>query len=403
MKERLSGKVISEVKESKVIQYIEKNFIGKKLYQIKYHKYFFGNETQVVLLPEIDKKKKKKHKRHSVKHSSKIDTCSPIDDEEIKSRETNNDTEKDEVNTNALTKSDIEIKTTISKDKPEVEIVTIEKSNKVVNKEEIVKEYSEPETSQSIPHDTKTEDANNESTKAENMVKKKKHNGKSNSSKKAKSKTKSAIKKEYEELKMNTIKFFKQSTLVPDKLKPKKSNKTKQEDIMNHNEAIEGLPYQKRTGKYWQYKTVTYRKKNDLPVKEEQEYELFYYNDMPMQKLNEVIDDVMSSLNLYNEMIYAAQEVIIKVIEEHAIKCLYNNNSSSGIKASLYGSVATGLALEDSDIDIVLNNVVALSKEEYINDLLKLGDYLKEQSFVKSANTITAVRVPVIKLVLTSY
>jgi predicted nucleotidyltransferase len=370
IRKRLSRGVYKEVKESKVIKYIEKNFIGKKLCQIEYYKYFFGNEMQVIPLPDIDKKKKRKYKKHLVKNSSKLK------DEEIKNGEVNND----EIQVNELLRPETET----MKNKEEVQEVT-------TNEVEKLKELSDTEVSQSIPHDTKTEDTN-ESTQIDTQEPKvkKKHNGKLN--RKAKNKVDSAIKKEYEELKMNTIKFFKQSTLIP-----KKFNKPKQEI---NNEITEEVPNQKRIGKYWGHKGVIYRKK-DLSVKEVQEYELLYCNDMPTKKLNEVIDNVILSLNIYNEVLYAAQEVIIKVIEDLAIKCFHN--SSNGIKATLYGSVAIGLALEDSDIDIILNNIVALSNEEYISNLLKLGGYLKNQAFVNSATTITTARVPVIKLVFTSY
>lgn len=467
------GRTSEEMKSRKVVEYIEKNFVGKKLHQIEYHKYFFGNEMQVIPLPEVDKKKKraKKSKKQAADNTQDpkgTKAKSPLGDVKIKDEKINKDETIDTDNAatglNSLPFSiDIikeseaikikELATTlrpasksnITKRKGEVE--DHQETDNESSKEEN-KEFSDAETSQSIAQTEQQLDkavgeiksSNSVGTEAnrtgkaqnsesdEKSAKAKKHknsvrNGKAAklppSSKKLKNKAQTAIKKEYEELKMNTLKFFKQTTLVTNDLKPKKIQDYKQETLMAGKEVDETSEAKntKESPKYhyrhWkkppfnQHRAVTYRKKiyhNESP-KEVQEMDsgMLYFSDVPrenMAVLNDAIDETMRCSDSLNERLFAVQNVVVRLVEEHAAKCFGKDQKTSGVKASLYGSVATGLALQDSDIDIVLNNVVALSAEEYISNLLKLGDYFRGQEFVKTASTITTARAPVIKLVL---
>eukprot|EP00826_Nyctotherus_ovalis_P061215 TRINITY_DN8689_c0_g2_i8.p1 TRINITY_DN8689_c0_g2~~TRINITY_DN8689_c0_g2_i8.p1 ORF type:complete len:735 (+),score=165.51 TRINITY_DN8689_c0_g2_i8:1107-3311(+) len=110
--------------------------------------------------------------------------------------------------------------------------------------------------------------------------------------------------------------------------------------------------------------------------------------------LNAEIANTMNKLNAHYAVLCKAYELIVRVIEETATKVFGN-----GVKGRLYGSVATGLVLEDSDVDIALENIGAATNEKYIENLIVLGEYFKSQAFVKDCKTILTARVPVIKLV----
>jgi len=70
------------------------------------------------------------------------------------------------------------------------------------------------------------------------------------------------------------------------------------------------------------------------------------------------------------------------------------------LRTIVYGSTASGLALEGSDIDIAIQNLKVFSKEQCLDLLHKLKNNLSSLPYVKDCKEINAVKVPVIKLLL---
>ena len=69
------------------------------------------------------------------------------------------------------------------------------------------------------------------------------------------------------------------------------------------------------------------------------------------------------------------------------------------IKATIYGSMATGFALDSSDVDICLSGLPISTKQqlkEYM-DILTIN--LLSQPFASKCQFIQTARVPVIKIV----
>ena len=65
----------------------------------------------------------------------------------------------------------------------------------------------------------------------------------------------------------------------------------------------------------------------------------------------------------------------------------------------VYGSMASGLALDGSDIDIAIRQLGIRSKEQLLDFLDMFSHTLQRQSFVSSCQVIAKARVPLIKLV----
>jgi len=117
--------------------------------------------------------------------------------------------------------------------------------------------------------------------------------------------------------------------------------------------------------------------------------------------INKDIMHTISEIELYNEKLYPICEEIRKCVEQQANKMLKDKRTDGfeQIEAILYGSVASGLALEDSDVDITLINISVSSNDEYMSNLLNFGESFKSLAFVQDCKVITTARVPVIKLV----
>ena len=84
-------------------------------------------------------------------------------------------------------------------------------------------------------------------------------------------------------------------------------------------------------------------------------------------------------------------ETLLKKLEQIAKNCF---PSCKTIKAALYGSMATGLALLTSDIDI------ALLGAPMTGGLERLEEILANEKYVISHKVISTARVPVMKLVV---
>lgn len=70
--------------------------------------------------------------------------------------------------------------------------------------------------------------------------------------------------------------------------------------------------------------------------------------------------------------------------------------------ASIYGSMATGLAIESSDVDIVIQNIQCQKGTTYADSIYLLSNSLEKLPFIKEHKVIPSAEVPLIKLVLTN-
>lgn len=319
----------------------------------------------------------------------------------------------------------------------------IEKNNEKESINESENEDKQPEkndkedeikvTQENLTINKTNESDNKEEIKTPKKTKKKQKNKKNN-------KTVNNEKKEYEELKMNALKYFSALTQSTTKSKSKKHKKQKksavenqtiktEEQITEYNNTKEVIeaecevkvdkePITEERSNWkrppWpstrKYKNVTYRKKQPTYSYSEEKAQAIsydidnttYFSDISNEniiKLNEEIDKVLLHLKSHNNEVYKAYEVVSKVIKEQANKIFVNDPSKGEIQVNLYGSVATGLALDESDIDITLGNITAISLEDYMNNFLTFGKHLKELPFIKNSKIIPTARVPVIKLV----
>ncbi len=65
----------------------------------------------------------------------------------------------------------------------------------------------------------------------------------------------------------------------------------------------------------------------------------------------------------------------------------------------MYGSMATGLALEGSDVDVAIAGLPIYNREQLLACMQMLYYALERQDFVLECKLIPAATVPVIKLV----
>ena len=65
----------------------------------------------------------------------------------------------------------------------------------------------------------------------------------------------------------------------------------------------------------------------------------------------------------------------------------------------MYGSMATGLAYEASDLDLAICGLPLDTRDELIISIEKLSEKLKLDPWVLSCQPIVTARVPIIKLV----
>ncbi len=110
--------------------------------------------------------------------------------------------------------------------------------------------------------------------------------------------------------------------------------------------------------------------------------------------LNPEIEAAVKRITEYNLTMRPLCEVIKGRIEQIAQSVFSDSGTAGSIKTALYGSMAAGLALPSSDIDIAVLGVRSA------DGLEKLGEILAGEGFVKDCKVIATARVPVIKLVV---
>jgi DNA polymerase sigma len=213
-----------------------------------------------------------------------------------------------------------------------------------------------------------------------NKKKKRKGNGKQDKE----------TKREYKELKSRVYKYF----YVPTGSINNKSDTSKQHKKLNGKKDIQQNGKTKKeidsTLNVEEQKTLSHNEPIVKDIDTQQK------GNQVEKKLKAEIKRVVDELEIYNLSLYSICENIRKVIQAHAAKAF----SSEVVQAILYGSAALGLALEFSDIDITLTNIEATSSENYMLNVLLLGQHFEAQDFVEKCKVITTARVPVVKLVL---
>jgi predicted nucleotidyltransferase len=104
----------------------------------------------------------------------------------------------------------------------------------------------------------------------------------------------------------------------------------------------------------------------------------------------EIIRFVSSHLSILSKKYQALsliRDQIKSLVERHFAGSLF-----------VYGSYATGLAVEESDIDLAVSCQEELSREEVIKNCLYLSEVLSDEDFVKSISPIITASVPLVKI-----
>jgi len=355
-----------DVKSEEIIdgeEYMKDEWTSIK--NIEYVKYFFEKEVLTVPILIAGKKKKKKKNTHTeVKVSEEVEVSELVESVEEQVKE--NDKEP------------------IEESKEELEIVKITQPVKIKEVEEIVVINANEHRIASKVH-----------TVQNNKKKKRKGNGKQDKQ----------TEREYKELKSRTYEYFHAPTGSISSTKKVDTNKQ-----INKTNNIKDNPPKKETQSAFNKEEEKDSNHNELIVKNTSlkvlntsdnisTYEIPQQdNEMEktMKKLNVEMRRMVNQLEAYNVSLSSICESIRKAIQAQAAKAF----SNEAIQAILYGSAALGLALETSDIDIILTNIEATSSEGYMQNILKLGEHFEAQSFVEECKAVTTARVPLIKLVL---
>lgn len=66
-------------------------------------------------------------------------------------------------------------------------------------------------------------------------------------------------------------------------------------------------------------------------------------------------------------------------------------------KIKQFGSLVTGLALESSDMDMAVTNLILPDREGMIEHLESFADDMKEWNLIENMNAISTASIPVIK------
>lgn len=109
---------------------------------------------------------------------------------------------------------------------------------------------------------------------------------------------------------------------------------------------------------------------------------------------NEILEEIKRNSDFMAE-VKPLSEVIRKQVESLAIKTFKDKN----ITAVMYGSMATDLAFEQSDFDVVICGLHINTQEKLGNIISSFSAEVVNLPFVKGCNPITTARIPVIKLV----
>ena len=85
---------------------------------------------------------------------------------------------------------------------------------------------------------------------------------------------------------------------------------------------------------------------------------------------------------------------------------IYIKKGHAGVKVEIYGSMATGLAIDSSDLDILVHDFIdqnsprfhQMSRQELIDEMQMIHEALNEVYGVRTNMLIDSASVPVIKM-----
>ena len=129
---------------------------------------------------------------------------------------------------------------------------------------------------------------------------------------------------------------------------------------------------------------------------------IFPYNNFMQQNIIKLSKEIYDNTIKVNE-----NKKLLQQIREKYIKKIYENiniilkNSKVEFQCSFYGSSVSGLAIENSDIDIMVKLRKKYEEKDYIIRIMNiLVENLKKSDlkYIKVINPITSASVPVIKL-----
>ena len=115
--------------------------------------------------------------------------------------------------------------------------------------------------------------------------------------------------------------------------------------------------------------------------------------------LNAEIEAEVSSCDCYMDMVKTSCSEIEQKIEAVAKRTLSKFCEGDEIRAELYGSIATCLALPESDLDILICGLRLYSKEDVVDAIHVFEEEIKSLQWVTECQSITSARVPVIKFI----
>lgn len=112
---------------------------------------------------------------------------------------------------------------------------------------------------------------------------------------------------------------------------------------------------------------------------------------------NGLSEEICSEVSRCNDFMLKIAPVC-QSVKDHIKNAAVHIFNSKDICARIYGSMATSLALPESDLDIVLSGLQVFDRAEVVEAIKKLANGLSKQSYVVSCKSITTAKMPVIKL-----
>lgn len=143
-------------------------------------------------------------------------------------------------------------------------------------------------------------------------------------------------------------------------------------------------------------------KSHSVPVQQQEVFESkqFEYENYLYEVLSKEINTEADKIVKEVEMIKDYRLEIKQQIEQVAIDTFAQVHPD--VQAHIYGSVATGLALPESDIDIVVTGVSSFgSKENHLSNIVLLYDNIRKSfsgKVLTSSTKILYTQVPILKL-----
>ena len=191
-------------------------------------------------------------------------------------------------------------------------------------------------------------------------------------------------KKEKEDESLGTITISTETSNSITVTKPKKEKKKKEQTFFLYDT---------------QKKKKTKKSENKHPNKAKKPFPYFSSKDSPLKFFEKLHNDILTYDNNITEILSLSQNIKEFVIHfiENIIRETFPKEEDYSL--DIYGSFATGLMIEASDIDIKVR-LNTEDKEELEKLFFLLASNLKEKNKFELINPISTASVPVIKLVI---